>query len=573
MTVEPGAAADSLLETYRALADAAEDAVAIHDGTFVVAVNAACCRMHGLAEAEILGRPFLDFVAPEAREEVLARARAGDPGPYEAMERRGDGSVFPVEYLIRPVTFRGRPARAVCIRDLTQAKRAQEALTRSREQMSAMFAQATVGISQTDLEGRFVLVNDRFCDLVGRPREALLRLHVADITHPGDLARNLALFRQGVAAGDPYMIEKRYLRPDGEAVWVDISVTPLRDEEGRVHGMLGVSIDVSARKASEERQRLLMREVDHRAKNVLAVVQALVRLTRADTREEFVRAVEDRVGALARTHALLAQSQWSAVDLRLLLEAEMAAYQSAAGQPGGSQPTGSQAGERRVTVRGAPVSIAADAVQPLGLLLHELATNAAKHGALSVPSGRVEIAWEPEPGGMALLWTETGGPRLAAAPQGDGFGSTLIATSVRHQLSGTVHLDWRREGLRCTVRLPSRWFAAGTASGRGAAAAPAPGPLAGLEGRRVLAVEDDAILALTVKQALAEQGCRVVGPAPTLGEALRLASTAEIDAAVLDVNLRGRTVYAVAEVLTERGVPFLFTTGYDRVDWDARVPV
>jgi PAS domain S-box-containing protein len=544
---------DPALETLRALSDAASDAVAIHDGTRIVAVNAAFCRLHGYREDEILGRGFLDFVAPEWREDAARRMRAGESGPYESMGLHRDGSILPVEHVARVLTFRGRPAHAVSIRDIRQHKQAEAVLIHNQKQLSAIFSQATVGLSQSDLSGRFVLVNDCYCELVGRSREDLLALRMQDILNPTDLPAFLPLLERAIEAGEPFTIENELARPDGRTLWVSNSVTAIRDLAGRPTGLLEIMVDISERRAAEERQRLLMREVDHRAKNALAVVQALVRLTRAGTQAAFVQAVEGRVGALARTHTLLAQNRWSSVDLRTLLEGELAAYQ-------GQSPS-------RLQLEGPPISLLADAVQPLGMIVHELATNAAKHGALSRPTGRLELSWrmEPDEGTLHLHWLETGGPAVVA-PSGQGFGSTLIERTARHQLSGEVRYDWRPEGLRCTICIPASHLLLTRPAVRQALPIKRLRLGGGLAGMRVLVAEDDALLAMTVELTLASEGCAVVGPTSILTDTIRLAAGEAIDMAILDVNLRGRSIFPVIEVLEERGIPYLFTTGYENLD-------
>ena len=158
----------------------------------------------------------------------------------------------------------------------------------------------------------------------------------------------------------------------------------------------GVTVDITDRKEAEERQALLAREVDHRARNALALVQSIVRLTRSDSIKSYIAAVDGRIGALSRAHTLLAQSRWQGADLAHLVDEELAPYRTA------------DAG--RITVSGPDISLEPRTAQTLGLALHELSTNAAKYGALSDMSGRVKVAWELQPENLVLHWTETGGP-------------------------------------------------------------------------------------------------------------------------------------------------------------------
>lgn len=308
--------------------------------------------------------------------------------------------------------------------------------------------------------------------------------------------------------------------------------------------------DITERKANEEARLMLAREVDHRAKNALAVVQALVALTTAPTTEAFVAAIRGRVSALARAHSLLAQNRWKGGDLGEIVREETAAY----GKPG------------QIHISGPDTSLGPDAVQPVSLIIHELATNAVKYGALSMPEGRVDLSWEiTEEGKLDLSWIESGGPRVVE-PSARGFGSTLITTVGAKQLGGDIAIDWRPEGILVTAALPPDSYRTDTL--RKAPAAPQAGNgIAGPSEGRLLIVEDETLVALELSQAMQDSGWDVIGPASTLEEAFRLlAANEQPDAAVLDVNLHGEMVYPLADLLESRGVPFLFCSGYEMLN-------
>lgn len=191
---------------------------------------------------------------------------------------------------------------------------------------------------------------------------------------------------------------------------------------------------------------MLTAEVDHRAKNVLALVKSLVRQTEAKDARAFAESILGRVSSLAHAHTLLAKERWQGTDLRLVLEGEFAPYRR------DSTPN-------RISLLGEPVRLPAAAVQPLAMVIHELTTNAAKYGALSVPSGQVAVCWtlRPEPTGRASLclrWSETGGPRIDVRPSRAGFGSALIEGTVASQLDGELDMNWRSSGLECVIRIP-----------------------------------------------------------------------------------------------------------------------
>ena len=202
----------------------------------------------------------------------------------------------------------------------------------------------------------------------------------------------------------------------------------------------GVIADVTDQRMAEEQQRLLLREVDHRAKNTLAVVQALLRLTRTENYGNFLPRVEARIAALARAHTLLAQTRWQGVALRRLLESELGRHAAASTAP---------------TLDGPPVMLAAIATQPLAMVLHELASNAARFGALAQPGGTLAVSWSVAPAGwLELVWTESPALAPAEAQPLRGLGSRILEATVQDQLGGRIARDWTPAGMRCAIRLP-----------------------------------------------------------------------------------------------------------------------
>ncbi|NEX94555.1 MASE1 domain-containing protein [Caulobacter sp. 17J65-9] len=359
--------------------------------------------------------------------------------------------------------------------------------------------------------------------------------------HPDDRERALEEVKASYKGSTAYSSLYRILLPSGEVRHVDSRARLFYGPDGRVRRVLGVVVDITERKEAEERQRLLMREVDHRAKNALAVVAAVVRLTKAETKETFAAAVEGRIQAIARAHNLLAASRWTGASLPQLIDEEIEPYQGAA-----------EKGGVRIRAKGPEVMLAADAAQPLALVLHELITNAAKHGALSAPGGSVDLKWtvDPEADRLKLDWTEKGGPDTEA-PSRAGFGSTLMTASVERQLNGELRLTWRKSGLHCEIEIPLQ---------RVVRAAPLE---AGAESARVvLLVEDEALIGLDMKARLEALGWSVIGPIGGVAEALGAIEATTPAAAVLDVNLAGEATAPVARRLSELHVPFAFATGY-----------
>jgi two-component sensor histidine kinase len=219
---------------------------------------------------------------------------------------------------------------------------------------------------------------------------------------------------------------------------------PVQGDDGEVGAVGAWVIEISERKAAQEREILLAREVDHRAKNLLAVVQSIVQLTPGEDGAELKASVIGRIQALARAHSLLSDARWDGVDLGQLVEEELA--------PFGSRHTG------RLRFQGPSITLRPAAAQSLALVLHELATNAAKYGALSDDAGQLEVEWcrtnVDDRAVVEILWSESGGPPVRE-PEQMGFGSNIIRTSVERQLRGRVSKEWRPEGLLCRLRIPS----------------------------------------------------------------------------------------------------------------------
>ncbi len=229
-------------------------------------------------------------------------------------------------------------------------------------------------------------------------------------------------------------------RPDGSRIPFIPFPTPLFDDTGDLVGAVNVLVDISERKKAEEQLRLMAREIDHRSRNLAATVHALIDMTTADSVPEYVVRLKGRLSALSRTQSLLAEGRWSGADLRRLVEVETAPYRA-------DDAT-------RVRATGPRVLLPESMAQALSMTLHEMGTNAVKHGALSVPAGFVALDWRHGPDGTLFLrWAEYGGPPVQP-PARRGFGTRLIETAIRGQLGGDLRVAWNPAGLICNISVP-----------------------------------------------------------------------------------------------------------------------
>ncbi|MBV9564900.1 MAG: response regulator [Bradyrhizobium sp.] len=257
------------------------------------------------------------------------------------------------------------------------------------------------------------------------------------LLHPDDieaLRRTVAELDTGARS---YEAEFRINRPDGELRWCVGSAAATVDRHGRIVRVSGVTIDITERKRAEERQNLLAREVDHRAKNALALAQSIVRLTRAEDVKAYANAVEGRISALARVHTVLSLSSWEGAELNTLLEQELAPY----------------AVNGQIECAGPEMRLHPATAQTLALAVHELITNSGKYGALSTLTGSLSITWHVEDAILALTWQEAGGP-LVHVPTKHGFGTRSLIASIETQLGGRALFDWQPEGLICRLQVP-----------------------------------------------------------------------------------------------------------------------
>jgi two-component sensor histidine kinase len=415
---------------------------------------------------------------------------------------------------------------------------------------------AGLGEFEWNFQRDTLMISERMSAITGIPageRPANGGGSLDELIHSDDLARIQQERADNSGWADHFETVLRQRHADGgEMLWLRVSGRIDRDADGRPLQLIGVVQNVTQHQLDEERRREAMAELDHRVKNVLAAVQSLAQQTakRTASLDAFLQAFTGRLKAMASANELLTAARWRGAAIDHLASAELGAL--APGQTSWSGP------ELFLTPR---------AANALSLALHELATNAVKYGALSNDIGHVRLTWAARrQGGFELTWTETGGPAVAA-PTRRGFGATLLEQVTGRELNGEAHVDYRPGGVVAKLVAGAQAVAE-----RPEVVPDVPNPRvtetvatslgpASLKGSRVLIVEDAVLLALELETGLSDAGATVIGPAYELEEALALLDQ-PIDAAVLDANLNGHSVTPVAEVLSQRGVPFVFATGY-----------
>lgn len=327
----------------------------------------------------------------------------------------------------------------------------------------------------------------------------------------------------------------------------------LRDGEGAPLSLSVQILDVTERRQAEETQRLLIGELNHRVKNTLASVQAIATQTLRYTRspEQFSATFSGRIQALARAHGMLSDSTWQGADLMDLVHDQL--------QLGAVDPL-------RLTASGPQVQLRPQTALRLALILHELSTNAIKYGAFSGPTGRVVLTWSVMAERLQIRWQETGGPPVKA-PVKRGFGSMLIENSMKPD-GGSAAVSYGGDGVLWDFVLPlggEEEVPAPRAAPPRETNRPEPAaPRSALDGRTILVVEDEPLVALELISILEDAGARVLGPVGSVADALHLVETEAFEATFLDGNLQGEPVDEVAAALTRRNIPFSFVSGYGR---------
>lgn len=327
----------------------------------------------------------------------------------------------------------------------SELREREAALRESEARLRATHENAAVGIAEVDREGRFISVNETRCKLTGHTREELIGQHFAHATGAGSLTTDLELFARQVAGElNAYTTESQFTRKDGSSGWARVTSTALQDASGNFLHAIRVVEDVTERRDADRRQKLLIDELNHRVKNTLATVQSLAwqaNRTGASPQEAHER-FQERLLSLSRTHNLLNETHWEGASLRTVLETELKPYMT---------------GPARIGIDGPDVHLAPKEAVVLGMVFHELTTNAVKHGALSSIAGRIQVDWRIDGWGegaiLTVEWCELDGPMLETQPS-PGFGSRLLRQTITRELAGQLDIRFEREGIRCRIAIP-----------------------------------------------------------------------------------------------------------------------
>ena len=415
----------------------------------ILRANRADYEPLGYAADEYVGHHIAEFHADRAAiDDILARLARGDRlDKYPARLRAKDGSIRHVQ-ISSSVCFRdGEFVNTRCFTvDVSDKLAAEAALREAQARLAATYESVLAGIAEVDDQARFLRVNEAFCRISGYSREELLERRFIDITHPDDREQDLARFDKQVTGEiDRYTIEKRYVCKDGQVRWIQVTSSTVRDGQGAFAYGVRMVQDITDRVQSERRQKLLLDELNHRVKNTLATVQSLAAQTArtCQSAQEFRARFEPRLIALSKAHDRLTRNRWEGANLREIVADELAPY---------------EAKGRRLQVTGPDLILPPRTSLSLSMALHELATNAAKHGALAVESGKLRIGWETLSEDstsstlVALVWEESEGPPVSE-PAATGFGSRLLRVTAA-ELDGLMTMDFGPSGLVWTLRFP-----------------------------------------------------------------------------------------------------------------------
>ncbi len=395
-----------------------------------------------LSPDKVIGRTFQEVSPnmPPRWGDAHGRVLAGEElAREEDFVPRRDGRAVWVRWSMKPWRASdGRIGGALLFSELiTEQVEIRHALAESELRSRATFENAAVGIAHITPDGRLLRANRAMSRILGWPTDELVTKSLHEITHPDDLALDLAHLEElRDRKVDSYSVDTRDLRKDGTIVWTRRTVSSVPKSDGSIDYFVAVVEDISARRRAEDQIHFLMREAKHRVKNLLSLVQAIA-YQMAGRDSDFVKRFTERIQALTANQDLLVRNEWKGVDLTDLARAQLAPFADLVGS--------------RIAFRGPRLRLNAAAAQAIGLALHELATNAGKYGALSTHTGRVDVGWQLDGETLSMSWTERDGPPVRP-PERRGFGNMVVDSMVKRTVDGEVQLDYAPLGLEWHLR-------------------------------------------------------------------------------------------------------------------------
>ncbi len=536
-----------------------------------VRVNRRLAEINGFSIEQHLGRTVWDLVpdlrasAEPALRHVLERGEPlrdvvvrGETPARPGVEREWREHLYPIRDGAGVVQGVG-----INCQEVTDQVAVEHALRAANDSFRQLVDRSPFGIYAVDADFRIALVGDGAQKVFENVRPLIGR-DLAEALHilwPEPFANEaIGHFRHTLETGEAYhapsTIERRADIQATEAY--DWKIERITMPDGRP-GVVCHFYDLSERQSYEEKIEYLMREVNHRAKNMLALVDAVARQTAYAGTEDFLERFSERVRALGASQDLLVQTEWAGADLGSLIEGQLMHFSDLIGS--------------RIMVSGPAIDITPRAAQSLGMALHELSTNAAKYGALSGDKGQIAIAWGIEEGAdepaFVIRWEEKDGPPVSA-PTRKGFGTRVTKAMIEATLSANVALGFAETGVVWELRCPLKGVGTVTTAAKCAAAPPPPAEASPRPCMRgILVVEDDAMLALDLAESLEEAGFTVIGPAASVAQALALVEAQTPGFAVLDVNLGSETSERIALWLRGMSVPFVSLSAYSRAQQPA----
>lgn len=436
-------AEDSLVRMLASLVTASHEFIGIADleGNALF-VNEAGRELVGLRDLEaVRSTRIIDYFSADDHRRILddVLPAVRDTGFWEGelkFRNFQTGQLIPVLYNIFPVrdSTGAITAYGTVTRNLTESKSAEQRL----RSLASIVESSDDAIVSKNLDGIIANWNRGAERIFGYTSEEAIGQPIT-IVIPADRQSEEREILTRIRGGEHIdHFETIRQRKDGGLIVVSLTISPVKDDDGKIVGASKIARDITEQKRNQELISTLAREAEHRSKNLLATVQATVRLSQSETPDGLKRAIEGRIQALANVHSLFVKTRWNGADLSTIATQELAPY--------------SEKNQRRVRIDGPPVFLEPDLAQAIAISLHELATNAAKYGALAVPDGQVELKWSHDADGrLHLRWTESSGPKVQE-PTHKGFGGRIIEQMIA-QRSGKMHFDWRADGLVCEITL------------------------------------------------------------------------------------------------------------------------